>query len=331
MEQITVSRNDAGKRLDIVLSNRLPDVSRSRIQRLIAEEKVTLNNAPVAKRHTVAPGDIISITASSITGKTTASPVPQNIPLEILHEDEHLLVVNKPAGLVVHPGNGNRDNTLVNALLYRDNSLSDGFSRERPGIVHRLDKETSGVLLVAKTNTVHHRLASAFMNRTVKKQYLGICIGMPAEPDGRIELSLDRNRREPVKRAVSSRGKQATTDYSLIRHRCGISIIRFSPHTGRTHQIRVHASASGFPICADTLYDGGRERILRIDPVNRPFAYSIHKCFTRPRHALHASSITLTHPVENNVITIHAPLPDDFMNVIRLFDDRDLLTELEQL
>lgn len=329
MEQITVSCSDAGKRLDVVLSNCLPDISRSRIQWLIAEGKVKLNDASVAKRHTVAPGDTITINTSSLIAKTTVSPVPQNIPLEVLHEDEHLLAVNKPAGLVVHPGNGNRDSTLVNALLYRDGTLSDGFSRERPGIVHRLDKETSGVLLVAKTNSVHHRLASAFMNRTIKKQYLAVCMGMPGEHNGSIELPLDRSRREPVKRAVSMRGKQAKTDYSLIRHRCGISILRFSPHTGRTHQIRVHASAFGFPVCADTLYGGGKERILRIDPVDRPFAYSIYKCFTR--HALHASSITLTHPVENTIISIHAPLPEDFMKAIRLFDDGDLLTELEQL
>jgi len=328
MEEFTVTPHEAGKRLDVVIAQRLPQFSRSRIQRMIAEGSVMLNGTSAAKRRTVATDDTISITDSFTAPLASVSPEPQNIPLTILYEDDHFLAVNKPAGLVVHPGNGNRDNTLVNALLYRDNALSDGFSRERPGIVHRLDKDTSGVLLVAKTNVVHHRLAQAFANRTVKKKYLGICIGVPGDPDGSIELSLDRNRREPVKRAVSSRGKQARTDFHLVRQRCGISIIRFAPHTGRTHQIRVHASAFGFPICTDTLYGGGKERILRIDPADRPFAYGIYKCFTR--HALHASSITLDHPATNDSITIRAPLPDDFQDAVRLFADPALLPEIEE-
>ena len=328
MEQIIVAPNEAGKRLDVVIAQRLPDFSRSAVQRLIADGCITHNGATVAKRRTVAAGDTISIICALPTVSAATAPKAQNIPLTILYEDGHLLAVNKPAGLVVHPGSGNRDNTLVNALLYRDSSLSDGFSKERPGIVHRLDKETSGVLLVAKTNTVHHRLAQAFQNRTVKKKYIGICIGIPGEPEGAIELSLDRNRREPIKRAVSKHGKSAKTDYKLIRYRSGISIIGFAPHTGRTHQIRVHASAFGFPICTDTLYGGGKERILRIDPAERPFAYSVYKCFTR--HALHASSITLNHPSTNDSITIRAPLPEDFRNAIRQFAEPSLLTEIEE-
>lgn len=324
-EQVTVEHHDAGKRLDQFLAGRSGELSRAQAQRLITEGAVLLNGIKTAKKQCVITGDTVEIDYSMLPQLCGSSaPLPQNIPIDILYEDEFLIAVNKPAGLVVHPGNGVPDGTLVNALLYRGHSLSEGFTPERPGIVHRLDKETSGVVLAAKTNRTHTRLAAAFARRTVSKWYLGLCIGKPATVNGSIEQPLDRSRREPLKRTVSADGKAARTDFELIVHRSGISFISFYPHTGRTHQIRVHSSAGGFPILADQLYGGGKERIVRIEPGERPFAYGLYKCFTR--QALHARQITFDHPENGERLTVQAPLPDDFRNALRMFNDPELLS-----
>jgi 23S rRNA pseudouridine1911/1915/1917 synthase len=329
MEQITVGIKEAGLRLDVFLSRRCEGISRSQIQRSIGEGSVLLNGRTATKKQNISAGDCIEINLAAVQPLMRQySPVPQDIPLDVLFEDESLLAINKPAGLVVHPGNGARDGTLVNALLYWGSALSDGSSQERPGIVHRLDKETSGVLLVAKSNRVHIKLAADFAQRTVSKQYVGICIGRPSSPTGIIELPLDRSRREPMKRAVVAQGKPAVTTYETMAHRCGISVVRFFPRTGRTHQIRVHCSSAGFPILADSLYGGGKERILRIDPAERPFAYKIYKCFGR--QALHAVKISFKHPETAQLMTIRAPFPDDFHNALLQFGDPHLMTGIEE-
>ena len=294
------------------------------MQRLIDEGQILLNGKKVVKRQNVVAGNVIEVT-SPLLSTRDQRPLPQNIPLSTLFEDDYLLAVNKPAGIVVHPGHGNYNGTLVNALLFRGSALSAGSSIERPGIVHRLDKETSGVLLIAKNNAVHARLADAFAKRTVTKQYLGICIGRPPTQKGIIDLPLDRSRKEPLKRSVSVHGKVSVTSYELLTCRCGISVVNFYPRTGRTHQIRVHCNAAGFPILADRLYGGGKERILRIDPVERPFAYKVYKCFSR--QALHANRITFSHPETGNLTTIDAPLPDDFRNAFLLFNEPGVLSK----
>ena len=326
-ERITVESAGAGTRLDQYLATRLSNVSRTQIQRLVAEGAVLLNGCAAAKKHSVSPGDVIDIDFSMAHPRPFESiPLPQRIPIEVLYEDESLIAVNKPAGLVVHPGNGVPDGTLVNALLFRGQALSEGFSPERPGIVHRLDKDTSGVVLAAKTDRAHTRLATSFACRAVSKRYTGFCIGIPSSISGTVDLPLDRSRREPLKRTVSAGGKEARTDYELIVHRSGISVMDFYPHTGRTHQIRVHCSTGGFPILADVLYGGGKERILRVDPAERPFAYRIYKCFGR--HALHALEISFDHPENGRRMTIRAPFPDDFQDAVRMFNDPDLQAQL---
>ena len=326
-ETLNVDQNEAGLRLDVFLARRFDGMSRSHLQRLIGDGLVVVNGCVAVKKQIVAENDTICLT-DFVASTTSPQPTAQNIPVDVLYEDDFLLAVNKPAGLVVHPGHGVPDGTLVNALLFRGAPLSDGSIAHRPGIVHRLDKETSGVVLIAKTNIVHFRLSADFANRTIAKQYLGICIGRPATESGCIELPLERSRREPIKRAVSAHGKASTTLYETVACRSGISVVRFFPKTGRTHQIRVHCSSSGFPVVADTLYGGGKERILRIDPAGRPFAYRIYKCFNR--HALHAQAITFKHPDTERMTTIQAPLPDDFRNALRQFDDPSLLHDLEK-
>jgi 23S rRNA pseudouridine1911/1915/1917 synthase len=306
------------ERLDLFVARHVRELSRSRIQKLIADGFVLLNDGPAVKKHLVTRGDCVTIDRSQVSAIDTSSLIPQEIPLVILYEDEFLLAVNKPAGMVVHPGNGNRDGTLVHALLYYVKNLSGGFCPDRPGIVHRLDKDTSGVVLVAKTDETHHKLAGLFSSREIKKQYLGICVGPRMVERGSISAPLGRSRRDPLRRAVREGGKESLTEYRLVAHRCGVSIIEFTPRTGRTHQIRVHANTAGFPILADQLYGGGTDSILRLPVLDRPFAHKVYKCFSR--HALHARSITFVHPHTHKEQSISAPLPMDFTTAMKLFE-----------
>ncbi|MGA2508061.1 MAG: RluA family pseudouridine synthase [Chitinispirillaceae bacterium] len=315
--EIIVPPESAGLRLDVFVSRLFIDRSRSQIQKLIATGSITVNGQVVPKKYAVSGGDIITVTAMESVSHE-ANLIAQDIPLSILYEDDHFLAIDKPAGLVVHPGSGNRNGTLVNALLFHcHEGLSPGSAAERPGIVHRLDKDTSGVIIVAKTAAAHAALAAAFSSRTIKKNYIGFCIGRPPDAAGFIDVPLARSRRNPVKRAPDKSGKLSRTAYRLLDFRSGIALVEFMPLTGRTHQIRVHCASSGFPIVADTLYGGGKERLLQVAPLDRAFASSIHKCFTR--HALHAVSITFTHPFLKKEITIKAPLPQDFRNALALY------------
>lgn len=315
MRGFTVPETDEGRRLDQFLSRTLSSQSRSRIQRAIELGSVTVNDSAASKNRRLRAGDIVTVREEELAvAKTESSVEPEDIALDVLYEDEYLLGINKPAGLVVHPGSGNRTGTLVNALLHSYPGLSDGYASDRPGIVHRLDKDTSGVLVVARNNAVHAAMGTRFANRTVEKTYTGICIGRMPEKTGRIEAPLGRSRSDPLKRAVLRQGKPALTEYRLSAYQSGISLVEFLLHTGRTHQIRVHAAHVGFPILADETYGGGRERILRLPPLERPFAFRLLKCFER--HALHARTLAFTHPVTAERVEITAPYPSDFAEAL---------------
>lgn len=318
--RIQVEAEHAEKRLDLFLSCRFPEISRARFQKAIGEGAVLLNGRSTVKKTPVAAGDNIIIDKEKLLERTTGHCAAQDIPLSVLYEDDYFIAVDKPAGMVVHPGNGNRDGTLVHALLFHTGSLSHGSGPERPGIVHRLDKDTSGVILAAKNDDAHRALAGLFSDRKVQKQYIGICCGQRPQEQGVIGARLGRSRRDPVKRSVREDGKEAETGYRLIAYQCGISVVHFSPHTGRTHQIRVHASVSGFPVVCDPLYGGGNNAVRRLSVLDRPFANSIFKCFNR--HALHAYSITLAHPQTQKQMTICAPLPQDFLQAFSLFGEK---------
>jgi 23S rRNA pseudouridine1911/1915/1917 synthase len=242
------------------------------------------------------------------------------MPLDVLYEDDEIIAVNKPAGLVVHPGSGNRTGTLVNALLYHTAELAGGFSRDRPGIVHRLDKDTSGVLLAARTDQAHAELARQFAEREVAKVYYGFCVGLQPPASGLIEAAIGRSRRDPSRFSVRGGGKASATEYECIAWHSGIAFVRFQPRTGRTHQIRVHASHAGFPVLADNVYGGGRDAVMKLEPLERPFAHSVLKCFTR--HALHAFSISVHHPRTGKQLAFTAPFPQDFVQAAALFGDR---------
>ncbi len=319
-----VNNDNNGQRLDVFLTDALGGLSRSGVQRIIADGHVSVNGkTAVKKRADVAAGDVVTVSDGAEASVRTCydgEPLPQNIPIDILYEDDHIAVIDKPAGLVVHPGRGNIDGTLVNALLHRFGigNVSSGSENYRPGIVHRLDKDTSGALIVAKTDAAHAAFAELFMSRAVNKVYTGFCVGARPLEHEVIDLPLAANQRERVKRAVDRRnGKPAVTEYRLKDYICGIALMDFTLHTGRTHQIRVHCSHKGFPIVGDDLYGGSREAALKIPPMERPFAYSLFKCFDR--QALHALSLSFIHPLTQESVSVTAPYPDDFKRALGMF------------
>jgi len=328
-QEFSVPPEAAGLRLDVFLSRAVPGLSRSHLQKFIAAGSVSVNGKAVQKKHALSTGDAVRFDMTELPGgQTTLSP--QDIPLSILYEDDYFVAVDKPAGLVVHPGCGNWSGTLVNALLYHcGKGLSEGSAAGRPGIVHRLDKDTSGVIVVAKTNAAHAALAAAFASRAVRKKYVAFCIGRPRTPEGVIDMPLGRSRSDRTKRAPAASGKSSSTGYRVLEYRSGIALVELTPRTGRTHQIRVHCAASGFPVVADTLYGGGNERLRRITPSDRPFAASVLHCFAR--QALHAAEITFTHPFLKKEMTVHSPLPPDFRNALELLGGTSLLAQQRQV
>jgi 23S rRNA pseudouridine1911/1915/1917 synthase len=292
-----VSENDAKLRLDQFLAKRLPEYSRSRLQQLIRSGFVQLNERSARPRQIVRGGDKIDLIEPP-PEKIDVRPEP--IPLEILFEDDDLIVINKPAGLTVHPGAGQRDHTLVNALLSHCATLSGIGGKERPGIVHRLDKETSGCLVVAKNDMAHRDLSEQFAARTVEKIYLALVAGKVSKPAGVIEEKIGRH---PVHRqrmqVASVRGRTAKTEYRVIRSSDQASLLECRLHSGRTHQVRVHLHHLGHPVLGDKIY-----------------AQRFAKNF--PRQMLHAWKLGFRHPRTGEWKNLEAPLPDDFKHAIAL-------------
>lgn len=315
---IMAGPQDTGKRLDAFLVERLEGWSRAQVQELIEREAVLLGTGAARKSHRMVAGQSLSVDVDSPRRERRDAPGAEDIPLSVIYEDEAVMAIDKPAGLVVHPGNGNRTGTIVNALLFHTNELSDGTDSERPGIVHRLDKDTSGVLLVARTDSAHAALSRQFAQRRIHKTYYGICIGSRPPQEGTLDGPVGRSRRDPARFCITHAGRPAVTDYRLRAWRSGIAVVEFSPHTGRTHQIRVHAAGAHIPIVADTVYGNDRERISELEPLERPFAWKVAKCFGR--QALHARRITFEHPVSGLAMTLEAPFPRDFSQALGLFE-----------
>lgn len=314
----TVADTHDGVRLDQFLADVMAGWSRSRVQKLIAQGGVEVNGSPVRKRRKVTAGDTVSVDESLAGPPEETRPEPEDMPLEFLYEDEHVLAVNKPAGLVVHPGSGNRGGTLVNGLLHHCSQLAEGFGGDRPGIVHRLDRDTSGVILVAKTQQAHAHLAKQFQDREVAKFYLGVCIGDRPAEHLMIDAPIGRSRRDPTLFCVTRSGRPSQTECWLLGHHSGVAAFRFQLHTGRTHQIRVHLANRGFPIAADTVYGGDRAAAQRIGPLERPFVYRVLKLFDR--QALHAHRIEFSHPATDRMVRVQAPVPGDMAEAFALLD-----------
>jgi 23S rRNA pseudouridine1911/1915/1917 synthase len=289
---LTAEPIDAGKRLDHLLHERLPEFSRSRIQAWIKDGRAPVNGAAVRASYLVRAGDSIEVEPAE------APPLhasPEAIPLDVLYEDEDVVAIDKPAGMVVHAGAGNHAGTLVNALLHRFAALSGVGGALRPGIVHRLDRYTSGVLLVARNDAAHRNLAAQFSARQVEKTYLALVHGSVAQPSGRIERPIAR---DPIHRTrMTSRlaqGRAAWSEYRVLRRFERFTLLEVKIGTGRTHQIRVHLSSIGHPVVGDKLY-GAPEVVPGADPLARYF--------------LHAHRIRFRKPSNSEEMQITSPLP----------------------
>ena len=294
--EFVVSPNDARLRLDQFLAKQLPEYSRSRLQQLIRSGFVRLNKQTTRPRQIVRGGDKIHLIEPPLE-KIEMRPEP--IPLDVLFEDDDLIVINKPADLTVHPGAGQREHTLVNALLSHCTTLSGIGGKERPGIVHRLDKETSGCLVVAKNDIAHRELSKQFAARTVEKIYLAIVAGKLRKPTGVIEENIGRHPVQRKRMSVSSkRGRAAKTEYRVIRSSDQASLVECRLHSGRTHQIRVHLHHLGHPVLGDKIYAPR-------------FAKNFH------RQMLHAWKLGFRHPCTGEWRSFEASLPADFNEAIR--------------
>jgi 23S rRNA pseudouridine1911/1915/1917 synthase len=285
-------------RVDKYLSEQLPQVSRSQIKRLIDGGNVTLDGFPVEKAGTKAkPGSVVEIVVVEEQGDGL---IPENILLDIIYEDEDVLVINKAAGMVVHPGAGNPTGTLVNALLSYYPPIREVGETDRPGVVHRLDKDTSGVIIFAKTNKGYRWLVKAFKAREVNKTYLALVDGHPPTPTGRIEAPIERDAKSRTRMTVGLRGqgKLAISEYFQLESFPQHTLLEVHPITGRTHQIRVHLSYIGVPVVGDTLY--GRKR-PSIEP---------------GRIFLHAKTLSLRLPGDRNPRSFSAPLPQDLQQIL---------------
>jgi 23S rRNA pseudouridine1911/1915/1917 synthase len=298
--RLIVAPEEAGQRLDRYLAQRLPDLSRTRIQDLIADGAVTVRGKTARPATRVSAGEVIEVV---VPPPVAVRLEPEAIPLDVVYEDADLLVINKPAGLVVHPAPGHAGGTLVNALLARCPDLAGIGGELRPGIVHRLDKDTSGLIIVAKHDRAHQFLAAQLKERRIDKRYLALVDGAPASESGTIDAPIARDPRHRQRMAVVAGGRPAVTHFRVRRRYARHTLLECRPVTGRTHQIRVHLAAIGCPVAGDRVY-GRKEPTLPLD-----------------RHFLHAARLTFTLP-SGQTRTFEAPLPPDLQRVLDRLDQR---------
>ncbi|HXI84495.1 MAG TPA: RluA family pseudouridine synthase [Verrucomicrobiae bacterium] len=297
MSAHVVVKDTVGQRLDQYLRGELAEHSRAFLQKLIEQGHVLVNGGAVKASYKVRAGDKVRV---EIPPPRPLATQPEEIALDVLFEDDDLIVVNKPAGLVVHPAAGNYEHTLVNALLHHCRGELAGIGGvERPGIVHRLDKGTSGCIVVAKTDFAHRALVAQFKSREVKKIYRTVCWGKFVRPSGRIETVIGRSERDRKKMSArASRGRPAVTDYRVLKQFADFALVEAHIHTGRTHQIRVHMAHIGHPVMGDATY--GRARPTNIS-VARPL--------------LHAYKLGFTHPRSQEFVEFTTPVPDDMVKM----------------
>lgn len=293
--KIEVPEDKNGQRLDLFLSQSM-SVSRNQVQRWIEEERVTLIGHCVKSKDKVKSGSILAIDIPSPV-KSVISP--ENIPVEILFEDSWIVVVNKPKGMTVHPGAGRNSGTLVNALLYHIKDLSGIGGVERPGIVHRLDKDTSGSMVVAKNDRAHEHLVKLFEERKIKKEYIALVHGIPRNESDFIEAPISRHPVKRKKMTVSNYGREARTYWSVIERFSSYSLLKVRTYTGRTHQIRVHLTSIGHPLLGDELY-GARSNPFEIKG-----------------HMLHSSLLGLFHPEDGRYLEFISPIPPELEKILK--------------
>jgi 23S rRNA pseudouridine1911/1915/1917 synthase len=295
--------DDRGLRLDVFLARRLKDITRSQIQMLNRSGAIQIEGRQDKAGYRIRGGETIEVNLQAL------KPVPltpEQIPLQIHFEDQDLAVIEKPAGIVVHPGSGTKTGTVVHGLLFHFQNLSTAGGEGRPGIVHRLDKNTSGLLIVAKNNVAHARLSKAFHDRDIEKTYVALAHGKLPRPVGTIELSVSRHPTLRTKMAAGkTRGRSAHTEYRVLEQFRGFSLLEIRIKTGRTHQIRVHLSAIGHPVVGDDVYGerSYKEFVKKFDDFHRFF--------------LHASSLRFTHPTTGVAMEFHSDLPPELQKLLR--------------
>ena len=300
MKKFIVEKEEENKRIDSYLSEKNEDLSRVAIQRLISEEKVKVNDKKVKPSYKVQENDEITLEEEQ---PKEISLKAQNIPLEIIYEDDDIIAINKPKGMVVHPANGNPDGTLVNAIMAICKDSLSGIGGEiRPGIVHRLDKDTSGIIVVAKNDKAHINLSEQIKNHEVKKTYIAIVRGVVKENQATINMPIGRSEKDRKKMAVTKKGKEAITHFKVLKRFEDYTVLEVNIETGRTHQIRVHLAQIGYPIIGDSVYSKG-SNIWGIEG-----------------QCLHAISLKFHHPVTGKEMFIEAPLPEYFDNLIKELD-----------
>ena len=296
MLKFVVNAEQQNKRLDVFLSEKNTELSRSNIQRLIEEKKVLVNGKIEKPSYKVQEND--AITQEKEKPKDIELKA-QNIPLEIIYEDNDIIAINKPKGLVVHPANGNPDGTLVNAIMaICKDSLSGIGGQIRPGIVHRLDKDTSGILIVAKNDKAHINLSNQIQNREVKKTYIALVRGIVKENEATIDMPIGRSTKDRKKMAVTSKGKNAITHIKVLNRFNEYTLLQVNIETGRTHQIRVHLAEIGYPVVGDSVYSNGKNK------------------FGIQGQCLHAKSLDFRHPITGKQMHLEAELPQYFKNII---------------
>jgi len=313
---LVVEAESAGLRLDAFLAAQLPRYSRVQLRRAVNKEYVTVNDRPAKAAHRLREGERISVRLPDSPQHGTR---PEDIPLDVLYEDDVLIAVNKPPGMVVHPSRGHWSGTLAAALSFRFEQLSRVGGSTRPGIVHRLDRDTSGVIMVAKDDPTHLALSAQFEQRTVEKHYLAIVCGVPDRDSDLIDLPIGVHPYQREKMAIRTMhptAREARTFYQVERRFRGLALVRVLPKTGRTHQIRLHLAHIGCPVLCDRLY-GGRSQITRGEIITGREDDQI----LLVRQALHAERLKLIHPTTGETIEFTAPIPDDMQRVL------DALTE----
>ena len=300
MKEYKITKNEENIRIDKLISDLEKDISRTAIKRMIEEGTILVNGKEVKTSYKVSEEDNITINEEK---PQEADLLPQDIPLDIIYEDEDILIINKEKGMVVHPGNGNPDGTLVNAVMAKcKGSLSGIGGKVRPGVVHRIDKDTSGLVIIAKNDKAHINISEQIKNREVKKVYVALVRGIISENEAVINMPIGRSIKDRKKMAVSRNGKEAITEFEVLKRYKDFTYIKLNIKTGRTHQIRVHMSEIGHPVVGDEVYSNGKNP------------------FNVKGQMLHAKELEFVHPVTNKKVKFEAPLPEYFEEILEELD-----------
>lgn len=316
-KEFIVPENQHKARIDQFLAERLERITRSYLQKLIKDGKITVNDKVVKPSHQVKPGEQIVIT---FPPPRTYNLIPEDIPLNIIYEDESIIVLNKQAGIVMHPAYANLRGTLVNALLHYSENLSTLSGDYRPGLVHRLDKDTSGLIVVAKNDFVHARLAAQFSDRTILREYRALVWGRFKQKSGRIESLINRSSKDRTRMIISKVGKSAITNYEVLDEYPLISFLGVKLETGRTHQIRVHLAAKGHPVLGDQTYGGRNKQLIKLNQKDQQLGLEL--LHLMPRQGLHAKTLGFIHPETGQEMLFDSELPEDMRIVIDFLEQQ---------